>query len=175
MDLLLDEVTNEGEVESEETVFYLKKSAMPFRIGYKVYVKDGSSVYHVSKDLAGIYTTILVNGEERLNAKRKPISCIPEYSFIKDGEVVGTLKKRFSVAKPEFYGKIYERNIQMYGNLWREGFDIFLDGKHAGIVDSVRMPWADCYRIRIYEKEYIDAMVMFGVLCEGLMHQGVTE
>lgn len=149
---------------------YMRQKIVAIRDKYDICTEDETSVYWVQGNLISHgYKIEDANGNLLLEIKKKLIALLPEYTMIKDGQEIGTIKKKIRLTKPEITGTINGEEIQIKGDLSGYHFSIKSNDVVIGNVDTERLTWGDVYSIDIKDPEKQDLVVAIAIVVDNVL------
>ncbi len=171
-----EEVKESGVTSSVNTstgdiiAFYMDQKILSINPKFDIYTEKHEPMYHVDGNITRLNFKIKnKDGLEVAEIKKKLIAVLPEYTILQNGSETGKLKKKFKLTSPELVGTLNGLEFKLQGDLMGFNFDVLLDGKSIGRVDTAQTIWADCYRIQIIDESYQDLLIAIAVICDNVV------
>ena len=153
--------------ESGELIeLYMKQKILSIGPEFDIFDAKEKPVYHIDGDATQFFYTIYDRGGEIARLSRKIIALMPEYIIRLGGEEAGRIKKKVRLTNAEFTGTLNGQELKIEGDMYGFDFDIRLGDSIIGHVDTACQIFRDCYRIRVFDPEYQDIVVMLAIICD---------
>ena len=162
-------VTSVNTSTGEKVELYMKQKFLAIKPQFDICDLQENPIYHVEGDLVRLNFSIQRNGTEVLKLKKKPIAIMPEYTIVKSGSEIGTVKKKFKLTNPELVGTINGKELKIQGSILASNFDIRVGGNVIAQVDTCQTLWADCYRIAVLDESYMDILAALAIICDAVV------
>lgn len=119
---------------------------------YDIYDEAGNTVYTVKGQLSWGHKLKVMDarGNEVALLQEKLLSWLPRFEMYVMGELVGTIRKEWTLFKPRFH--VDYNGWEMQGNFWEWDYDIH--DRQGGLVATVNkeiLNWTDTYVIDVVE------------------------
>lgn len=150
--------------------YFMDQKILSINPKFDIYTDKHEPVYHVDGNITRLDFKVKNSaGTEVAEIKKKLIAILPEYTILQNGSEVGQLKKKLKLTSPELVGTLNGQEFKLQGDLMGFNFDVMLDGKCIGRIDTAQTIWADCYRIQILDENYKDLMIAIAVICDNVV------
>lgn len=154
----------------EAIAFYMDQKLLSINPKFDIYTEKHEPMYHVDGNITRLNFKVKnSNGVEVAEIKKKLIAVLPEYSILQNGSEIGKLKKKLKLTSPELVGTLNGFDFKLQGDLMGFNFDVLLNGKSIGRIDTAQTIWADCYRIQILDENYQDLMIAIAIICDNVV------
>ncbi len=151
-------------------LYMAEKLALSLKDKYSICDESQAPQFYVESNVMDtVYKIMDSNENEIMVIKKKLVAITPEFSVNEGKKEIGHFKKKLSLGRAEINGKIDGKEVQIKGDMFAHAFDITLGGQVIGNVDRAQTVWANCYRISIYDKSMVNAVVAIAVICEAII------
>ena len=149
---------------------YMSQKILSIKEKYSICKEDETPVYWVQGNLTRLnYNIEDANGNNIMEIKKKLVAIMPEYKLVKDGQVIGALKKKLKFTRPVILGEVSGENIEIKGDLSGFHFSIKSNDIVIGDVDTERLTWGDVYSIDIKDEEKQDLVVAIAIIVDNVI------
>ena len=126
------------EIYDESAIVRYRVEGAIFSFGekFKLYDESGNLLYQVNQEL---------------------LTWMPKFNLIKDGQVVASIKKKFTMWKSEY--EIEQLGWYVKGDLWSHDFQIY-DG--SNVIATIKKEWftlGDCYEFDINDNKNVELVL----------------
>ena len=150
--------------------FYMDQKLLSINPKFDIFTENHEPVYHVDGNITRLdFKVKNMNGVEVAEIKKKLIAVLPEYTILQNGSEIGKLKKKLKLTSHELVGTLNGFEFKLQGDLMGFNFDVMLNGKCIGRIDTAQTIWADCYRIQVLDENYQDLMIAIAVICDNVV------
>lgn len=149
---------------------YMKQKIVAIKDKYSICTENEEPVYYIEGNLVALHYNLQDNnGTTLLELKKKMVSIMPEFSIIKDGKTIGTIRKKIKLLNVEISGECEGKSLVIKGNPVARNFTILLDDVLIGGVDTERLTWGDVYSIDIADESKEHLVVAIAVVCDKIV------
>lgn len=149
---------------------YMRQKVFTIRDKYSICDLDETPVYYVKGNITGLGFSIqYADGSDIMTIKKKLVAITPEYTLFEGNENIGHIKKKIKLGRAEIQGEVKGQPIMIKGDMVGHSFNIFLNGKAVGNVDTARLTWGDCYSIEVLDESVKDLVVTIAVICDNTL------
>ena len=153
--------------ESGEAVsLFMKQKILTISPQFNIFDEREKPVYYIDGDYTSFFYDIYKNGDMIAELNRKIIALMPEYIIKFNGEEVGRIKKKVRLTNAQFFGTFKDKELIVEGDMYGFDFDIRVGDLIVGHVDTATQIFRDSYRIRIFDEEYMDLVIMLAIICD---------
>lgn len=128
--------------------YYVDGAVFSFGEKFKLYDEHGNMLYQLNQEL---------------------FTWMPKFNLIKDGQVVASMKKKFTFFKPEY--EIEQLGWQVKGDLWSHDFQIYNEDE---LVASIKKEWftlGDCYQFDINDSKNAELVLAVILMIDEVIDQ----
>lgn len=151
---------------------YMKQKFTFLNDTYSLFNADQTPMYNVKGNITGLEfnVTDAATNAPVITLKKKLIAIMPEYSIEKNGQKLGTIKKKMKLTKVSFEGSFNNMPLQIDGNFIGYDFTVSLGGTQLCIIKKELLSWADCYAIHYDDATKIDAILGIVLAIDNALH-----
>ncbi len=144
---------------------YLRQNSNLIKNRICICLEDEAPVYWVEGNATGRILVISDADENKIMIiKKKLFSFSTTYIFLKNGEIIGKIRKKLISNRTVYSGELNNKKINIYGETTGYHFSIKEDDILSGIIESARLTWGDVHTIDIMEKENADTVVAMAAI-----------
>ena len=156
-----------------EGSLFLRQKAHVVRDHYSIVDAEGDPVCDVRGNVSGrlLTVTLVENGRELFSLKKNGISLLADFTILKGGERIGSLKQRLKAGQVVLEGELNGKPLSAVGNLLARDFVILLGEEEVGALHKTVLMAGDWCELVLTRKEGMTAVIAAGVIIECALHR----
>ena len=161
--MLTDPFAHTDASRNQPVKLIMKQPFMSVTPQYTVYTEGNAELYSAKGNLTRHSFSIMKNGEEVINLKRKYGKLMAEYTIQRGGEEIAHIKKRFRLVHSELHGTVLGQPIDIEAtDLYSELFHVHIGGTEIFKMER-QFGASDVYHLEIYNSSDMDLVMALAV------------
>ncbi|UUX33620.1 LURP-one-related/scramblase family protein [Fundicoccus culcitae] len=148
---------------------YMEQKMFSFKQDFDVFDEDGQPVYHVEGKMFSFGRQMTIydakTHSELAFIKQKTLAWLQTLDIFRNGQLEGSVTKKFSLFKPQY--DIKQLGWKIEGDVWGYDYQILDDeGYLIASINKKVWSWSDAFEINIYDDEdyYVDPVIVMAVV-----------
>ena len=141
--------------------YYVEQKVFSWNDNFSVYDVAGNEIFLVKGEFFSFGKNLTImdtRGNELYRIEQELFRFRPRYHIVKNGEIVATVVKEFSMFTP--YYTVEGPGWEIEGDFFDHDYDVTDNGRHVASVQKQWFTWGDTYEIEVNDGEYDPVAVL---------------
>ena len=141
--------------------YYVEQKIFSWNDNFSVYDVAGNEIFLVKGEFFSFGKNLTImdtRGNELYRIEQELFRFRPRYHIVKNGEIVATVVKEFSMFTP--YYTVEGPGWEIEGDFFDHDYDVTDSGRHVASVQKQWFTWGDTYEIEVNDGDYDPVAVL---------------